>query len=89
MAKGTPTTETRRHGGIPAFDSRGAQFARFAFRGAMTRLALCFDSRERYTGAEVQNILLAAMKSIDGPLPLDQETPCLGDSVVGVEVVNG
>jgi hypothetical protein len=55
----------------------------------MTRLALCFDSRERYTGAEVQNILLAAMKSIDGPLPLDQETPCLGDSVVGVEVVNG
>ena len=58
--------------GVPKFDRKGATFARFAMRGCFTRLALCFDSQATYTGAEVQNLLLAAMVSIDNS-PLDGE----------------
>lgn len=58
--------------GVPKFDIQGAAFARFAMRGCFTRLALCFDSNATYTGAEVQNLLLAAMMSIDST-PLDEE----------------
>jgi hypothetical protein len=46
-------------------DAKGARYARFALRGCLTRLALCFDSHETYTGAQIQNILLRAMMSID------------------------
>lgn len=61
MSKTTPS--------LPKFDLRGAMFARFAMRGCFTRLALCFDSHATYTGAEVQNILLAAMMSLDESPP--------------------
>lgn len=59
---------------IPHFNQPGANFARFALRGCLTRLALCFDSRKKYTGAEVQTVLLSAMMSIDGPVKDEEVT---------------
>lgn len=49
-------------------DAKGARYARFAIRGCLTRLALCFDGHRTYKGDEVQGVLLAAMMSLDGPL---------------------
>lgn len=48
---------------------RCVEYVREALRGCLTRLALCFDARTIYTGAEVQEMLLAAMMSLDRPLP--------------------
>jgi hypothetical protein len=39
--------------------------ARQLMRCALTRLALSFDTQKKYTGAEVQEILIGSMLSID------------------------
>jgi hypothetical protein len=41
------------------------KLAREAVRGVLTRLALGFNPRKVYSGEEVQEILIAAMLSID------------------------
>lgn len=46
-------------------DPKGARYARHALRGCLTRLALCFDAQKKYSGAQVQEILIAVSISLD------------------------
>lgn len=65
---------------MPKFDDRGAAYARFAMRGGLTRLALMFDAGKKYTGGEVQQILITAMLTLDRPgLDLTMQAPDLLD----------